>query len=209
MKKVLLFAAITLCFLLPIFTSFVAADDGDVVFVGGEGENHFATLLEAAEALPAEGGTIAFDPQPTLGDGQFYPRNTTVTITATPAAGRRFVRWYGDVDESVCSNATISVTMDGELRLIAYFDTPWVVAEGNESMSDGYWTIPVSGYPDAMKLGADKLGGTTYPDARMPMELDLAKPIVGGGTITSLSDFFVGFQNNDYRLRRVVLPGTL
>ena len=158
---------------------------------------------------PAEGGTIAFDPQPTLGDGQFYPHNTTVTITATPAAGRRFVRWYGDVDESVCSNATISVTMDGELRLIAYFDTPWVVAEGNESMSDGYWTIPVSGYPDAMKLGADKLGGTTYPDARMPMELDLAKPIVGGGTITSLSDFFVGFQNNDYRLRRVVLPGTL
>ncbi len=159
---------------------------------------------------PAEGGTIAFDPQPTLGDGQFYPRNTTVTITATPAAGRRFVRWYGDVDESVCSNATISVTMDGELRLIAYFDTPWVVAEGNESMSDGYWTIPVSGYPDAMKLGADKLGGTTYPDARMPMELDLAKPIVGGGTITSLSDFFVGFQNTeDYRLRRVVLPGTL
>ena len=43
----------------------------------------------------------------------------------------------------------------------------------------------------------------------MPMELDLAKPIVGGGTITSLSEFFVGFQNDDdYRLRRVVLPGT-
>ena len=59
MKKVLLFAAITLCFLLPIFTSYVAADDGNVVFVGGEGENHYATLKEAAEALPeAEGGTI-------------------------------------------------------------------------------------------------------------------------------------------------------
>ena len=161
---------------------------------------------------PAEGGTVAFNPRPTLGDGQFYPSNTTVTITATPAADRRFVRWYGDVDESVCSNATISVTMDGERRLIAYFDTPWVVADGNKSMSDGYWTIPVSGYPDAMKLGTDKQGGVTYPDAQMPMELDLAKPIVGGGTITSLADFFVGFQNesdNDYRLRRVVLPGTL
>ena len=151
------------------------------------------------------GGTVSYDPLPTLGDGQFYPSNTTVQITATPVAGRKFVRWYGDVDESVCSNRTVSVTLTGVKTLIAYFDTPWVVADGNKSMSDGYWTIPISGYPDAMTLGS-----AVYPDAKMPMELDLGKEIVGGGTITALADFFVGFQNdNNYRLRRVVLPRTL
>ena len=154
------------------------------------------------------GGSVSCDPQPTLGDGQFWPSNTTVQITATPVAGRKFVRWYGDVDESVCSNATISVTLTGVKTLIAYFDTPWVVAEGNGSMSDGYWRIPISsGYPNAMALGKV----SQWPDSRVQMELGLDKPIAGGGAIVSVAaDFaYPGPSATDSRMARLGLPLTL
>jgi len=44
----------------------------------------------SAEATPAEGGTATISPE-----AEVYKKNTTVTLTATPAEGYRFVGWMG------------------------------------------------------------------------------------------------------------------
>ena len=44
----------------------------------------------SAEATPAEGGTVTISPE-----AEVYKKNTTVTLTATPAEGYRFVGWMG------------------------------------------------------------------------------------------------------------------
>ncbi len=49
-----------------------------------------------------------------------YDENTVVTITATPAAGYRFVSWTGDVADSTASTTT--VTMDGDKTVTANFE---------------------------------------------------------------------------------------
>ena len=56
MKKVLLFALSVFVLLFPLFLFSSSADEA-VVFVGGEGDG-YATLKDAAEDLPASGGTI-------------------------------------------------------------------------------------------------------------------------------------------------------
>ncbi|MCE5249931.1 SUMF1/EgtB/PvdO family nonheme iron enzyme [bacterium] len=49
-----------------------------------------------------------------------YNENTTVTVTATPAQGYRFVNWTGDVADA--GNSTTSVTMSGDKTVTANFE---------------------------------------------------------------------------------------
>ena len=48
-----------------------------------------------------------------------YPQNTTVTLTATPAAGWQFVSWAGDVTNT--ASATTTITMSGNKVVTANF----------------------------------------------------------------------------------------
>jgi hypothetical protein len=67
--------------------------------------------------LPNTGaGTVTADP--TSGDGT-YEFGTTVTLTAVPAAGYRFVNWTGDVTGT---EASILVTMSGVRTVTANFE---------------------------------------------------------------------------------------
>ena len=63
---------------------------------------------------PQGGGTI------TPGAGiHTYDEGTTVPITATPAAGYRFLNWTGNVDDP--NSASTNVTMDGNKTITANF----------------------------------------------------------------------------------------
>ena len=122
-------------------------------------------------------------------------------------AGARFVRWDGDVAEADRTANPLTLTVDRAKAITPVFSRDWTYDETAGTISDGYWTLSVTGDRTALTVTGPAAGSvSTWA------ELYLDKPIIGGGTITSLADFFVGFQNesdNDYRLRRVVLPGTL
>jgi hypothetical protein len=64
---------------------------------------------------PAEGGST----QPSKGSYD-YNINTWVSISATPAAGYRFVGWNGDVENP--QNATTRVYMNGDKSVVASFE---------------------------------------------------------------------------------------
>lgn len=53
----------------------------------------------------------------------WYAVGSTTTITATPQAGCRFVRWVGDVPADLATNSTISLTMNQGRRIVAVFGT--------------------------------------------------------------------------------------
>jgi hypothetical protein len=66
-------------------------------------------------------GSVALDPP-----GGVYEPGTRVTLTATPAAGRSFASWDGDLTGS--ANPT-SVVVDRNLQVMARFRTPVALEE--------------------------------------------------------------------------------
>ena len=87
-------------------------------------------------------GTELTDPSLT---GVYYVSNTVVTLTATPAGGRRFVRWHGDVPEEQAASATIHLTMDRVRTVIPYVEEGWTYVEAGKTVTDGYWVLNVTG----------------------------------------------------------------
>ena len=72
-----------------------------------------------------------------------YPIDTEVTLTAKPTvAESRFVRWYGDVDESQVYNDTITIKMNDTKDIKAIFAKDWVWE--NNVMSDGHFQVTTS-----------------------------------------------------------------
>ncbi len=112
----------------------------------------------------------------------YFAKGSTATVTATPASGATFVRWYGDVPAGHETDATLTVTVNGPVSLSPEFDSPWVLSGSGSNMtvSDGYSTIKVSGSRDnGIKVGK--------PSASSPLGLlDFRKPILGGGAFVSI-----------------------
>ncbi len=87
MKKILIFSLLAICLIMPIFAVTANGADGAVVYVGGTGDGHYDTLLEAANALSAEGGgtiviTTAVNNPTGSGNGTTLPQNTPLVITS-------------------------------------------------------------------------------------------------------------------------------
>ena len=70
------------------------------------------------EKTPAAGGRVTLSPY--AGTGNEYAHGTTVTVTARPSTGYRFVRWEGDRE---LTRSSVSVRMDGDKRLRAVFES--------------------------------------------------------------------------------------
>ena len=139
-------------------------------------------------------------PQP--GADDCYAKGSTVTLTARPSGDAVFDCWYGDVDEQQAKNATIEIVMDGEKTITPYFRKNWEIAADGKSISDGYWTLTVSGAADALSLTKP----TVFPENFRI--LDLRKPVTDG-VITKIADSFAGGQH-DYRYIEILrLPDTL
>ncbi len=67
-----------------------------------------------ANVTPADSGIVALDPP-----GDVYEFGTTVTLTATPVEGKRFVSWTGD---ATGSNPQVTVTMNANKTVTANFE---------------------------------------------------------------------------------------
>ena len=150
--------------------------------------------------FPSELGSVAAS-APWADD--FYAAGSTATFTATPSNGVPFGCWTGtDAPYPLSMAATLSLTVDGEKSLVPYFVTNWVLAANGTSISDGYWSIPMSGATNALKLVSC---GANYDDIAI---LDLRKP-VEGGAITAIGQNFALNRAAARNIRELLLPDTL
>ncbi len=149
--------------------------------------------LSVADPPELSGGAVTVSG---TGNGGFFTPGSTAVVTAT-AGTAAFLRWHGDVPAGHETDTTLQLVMDGPKNLVAEFATDWVYSPG--TVTDGYWTLNVSGSRDALTVGRP----TTTADHG---HLDLTKPIVGGGAFAAIGNG--AFQNNA-ATRVVELPDTM
>lgn len=75
-------------------------------------------------------------------ENEFFSSNSTFTVTATPIEGATFERWYGDIPAGHEKNNPLTLTADGEKKIIAYFKRDWLLKDNK--ITNGYWTWNVS-----------------------------------------------------------------
>jgi hypothetical protein len=102
------------------FTNSTAIWSAKVINPDGTPSNVYPFSVHAIQyqlsalAVPANGGTVGLNPA-----GGTYDESTVVTVTATPAAGYRFVNWTGD---ATGSETSVQVTMDSNKTVMANFE---------------------------------------------------------------------------------------
>ena len=114
-----------------------------------------------------------------------YPKGTVVTLTAQPGATGTFKKWYGDVDKTVRTETTVSVTMTSDTWIYARFVHPWTLAADKLTATDGNFTVNCSVLNETaltLVLGKATLCGL-YADS------DSGQGIIDlGGTVKKVDD---------------------
>ena len=119
-------------------TSNVTYDHETVVY-----ENH--TLVFAA----GEGGNVS-------SAGGTCAANATLSVTATPSAGYRFVRWEGDVAEGQSFVASVAVPGNRDRTITAVFEPDAAVSEKKFSgASGGKWNVDANWDPAGVPTSID------------------------------------------------------
>ena len=107
----------------------------------------------------------------------WYQANQDVTITATPSNGFVFVQWRGDIQKSLETNATITLTMNQGRRIVAVFR-----AAGQSPLA-GNWSMFGNG-PSHSGYFPGTLGSTTFtPRWRTTIGGNLQQVAVGSGRV--------------------------
>ena len=147
----------------------------------------------SATVADARTGSITLDPA--LPDSGFYPEDTQIRVTFTPAAGSSFVHWEGTTDGVDVDAAEITVTANRLYALVAIACSSSYSLDGG-TLTDGYTTLSCSGESDALVItGVVSAPGT----------IDLSKPVTGG-TIVGIGASAFGSAKG---LTRVILPVTV
>ncbi len=129
---------------------------------------NFLTTEEEKATLSVEAtgqGSVAVNP-----DLMFYAVGTTVTLTATPASGHRFVRWEGDVPVGEKKKETLVLTMTASKTVRAVFEvTPpsvpmWLISRADGSKAMG-WILNRGGGLAAVSDEASLSFGALRPDS--------------------------------------------
>ncbi len=169
----------------------------------GDGQKRFSWLWNpvAYQVVVGDADNDSLGSVTVTGDdfeGYFSP-GATATVTVVPAAGVSFVQWHGDVPKGHETDATLTLAMDGPKHLTPEFAASWILAADGKTITDGYWTLNVTGTRNALVVGN-------------PVEtpahgiLDLRKPIEGGGAFISFASY--AFQDST-ALKELRLPDTI
>lgn len=76
-------------------------------------------------------------------DGTYLP-GTRVTLRAQPNATGTFVKWYGDVDRAVETNAEITITVNADTWLYCRIVHPWTLSSDKKTLTNGNFTLNCS-----------------------------------------------------------------
>ena len=106
---------------------------------------------------PAEAGTIERDP-----DREFYKEGSQVTLTATAKLGYKFTEWQDGNGNSVGTDATTTITMDGMKTMKAVYESVFVgvtLPNGGEDFDLNLATLTAGSV--ASKDGVNQFDGVT------------------------------------------------
>jgi len=98
----------------------------DMTLIANYIQNDYTLTVEI---YPANGGSVSRNP-----NNDAYTYNQTVTLTATPASGYKFIEWSG---AATGTNANTTVTMNSNKSLIAKFEQATYTLETAVSPSGG------------------------------------------------------------------------
>ena len=116
---------------------------------------------------------------PAAANGGYYA-GTTITLTAAPNATGTFRKWYGDVPQESCTNATISFVITRDTWVYARFVHPWTLAADKTWMTDGHFKVNVSVQSNSGRrliVGKAKEAGLPTDDDTGTGTVDLGGPI--------------------------------
>ena len=117
-----------------------------------------------------EAGSVECSPS----SGSYEP-GTSVTVTAVPNAGCRFVRWTGaDVPAGCEYNPTFTLVMDSVKTVNAIFSRQWRYDTSAKTISDGNWVLKVA----SSTAQADALSVSSVESVVDPTMLDLSQTVV-------------------------------
>lgn len=155
-----------------------------------------------ATSVPVVLGSVSRSVQPDAGG--YYPAGTVVSLTATAASGSptpTFCVWSGDVPVGQDpASTTITLTMSAPKTVTPMFNRDWIFTSGSPStISDGYWTLNVSGTTALTITGVAMSGVRDL--------INLSTPISNGGNVVNIAAGGI-FQNNT-TLTSVTLPNTV
>ncbi|MBQ6508882.1 MAG: InlB B-repeat-containing protein [Flexilinea sp.] len=143
--------------------------------------NFVKTHEISVEADPAAGGTVT--------GGDTYSENTSVTVTATPSSGYRFVKWT-EGGSQVSNEAAYTFTVSGARSLTAHFEkipagtySVTVIKEGQGSASASPDHGPAG---SKVTLSAEPAEGYRFKEWQV---------VSGGVTIADDGTFTIGTEN--------------
>ena len=147
------------------------------------------TACKVSVAFPEALGTVRISSDFYQGFTDYFAFGDTVTVTATATNGAPFEAWFGDVPEADEPNNPLTLTVDAPKTVVPYFAAKWALNAAGNSVSDGYWTFPVSGTRDALTVKSPTAAG-------LAKTLDFAKGIEDGGSFAAVASML--FYNNSY-----------
>ena len=178
--------------------------------------NEAGYTLSIAE-IPSALGSVSVS-TPDI-DGTYYSLGGTASVSVTPAAGKSFIRWYGDVDEVDAASTSIQLTMDGNKLLVPYVLGSWTYDSGAKTVSNGYWTFNTSGSLDALTVTSVKTAGVvTCIDFSTGLEggafAGISGTFYGNNVVTEvkMADTMTAIGENTFRqssIQKVVLSQNL
>lgn len=117
-----------------------------------------------------EAGSVECSPS----SGSYEP-GTSVTVTAVPNAGCRFVRWLGDdVPAGYEYNPSFTLVMDSVKTVNAIFSRQWRYDTSAKTISDGNWILKVV----SSTAQANALSVASVESVVDPTVLDLSQTVV-------------------------------
>lgn len=139
-----------------------------------------AEVVRFVDVWAADGFTITMNG--VVGGHGVYAAGTEVSISVTASnPNSHFVRWHGS--EQIVGHEydnPLKFTPIGDCSIWAECAKPWEFTDENKNrITDGYWSLPVSGSPDALNLSFMDTTPSREGE-HVPTAIDLSTGVIGG-----------------------------
>ena len=167
-----------------------AEDDGTgSLFRYDAGEEVTSNVTYDHEVVAYENHTLVFaagEDGSVSSAGGACAANATLSVTATPSAGYRFVRWEGDVAEGQSFVASVAVPGNRDRTITAVFEPDAAVSEKKFSgASGGKWNVDANWTPGGVPSPSDAVVIPTGKNVELDVYADVGSLTLEGNACLS------------------------